>query len=87
MLPSAADKIGGTRYRPDRRYGMSEDAAKTPFKTNAELVPEGVRSERNPLRTVSEEIAGETVAPRLNDSVGPPRQTDVGVDEPQWSRP
>ena len=34
-LAERGGEVGGTRYRPERRFVMSEDAAKTPFKTRS----------------------------------------------------
>jgi hypothetical protein len=58
---------------------MSEEAAKTPFKTRSPKVLET----REIVAGQALKRGGETVVLRFSDSFGPPRQTDVGVDEPQ----
>ena len=53
MLPNATAKVGGTRYRPECRFVMSEDAAKTPSRTSE---PEAVRKARKRRRIGAGEI-------------------------------
>ena len=60
MLPNAAEKIGGTRYRPERRFVMSGRDLRTPFKTSE---PEGFENGRSQLRTGAGEIGRAKITP------------------------
>ena len=51
MLPNDAEKIGGPRYRPDRRFGMSEETSGHRLRH--------LSSKRSEMRESSETGAGE----------------------------
>ena len=56
MLPNAAEKIGDSRYRPERRFVMSQGKSRDTGCDNAQLEADGARNGRNQLRIGAGEI-------------------------------
>jgi hypothetical protein len=72
VLPNAAEKIGDSRYRPERRFVMSQGKSRDTGCDNAQSEADGARNERNQPRTAradgKQSSTKSSLKPRLRQS-------------------